>query len=130
MHASGCQSAEAFKEAFYAEIVLELQSVFAAVAEKPGKLHCGAAEKKRPVCLGMVHRVCRRKLADLEAMGFPVTFRGQPLKISKTWCWKMMLTLGYTSRRRSKIRPTSVEADILNCFPDVFCYAYEPKVQK
>ena len=87
-------------------------------------------KKKRPVCLGMVHRVCRRKLADLEAMGFPVTFRGQPLKISKTWCWKMMLTLGYTSRRRSKIRPTSVEADILNCFPDVFFYAYEPKVQK
>ena len=77
-------------------------------------------KKKRPVCLGMVHRVCRRKLADLEAMGFPVTYRGQPLKVSKTWCWKMMLTLGYTSRRRSKIRPTSVEAHIINCFLDLF----------
>jgi hypothetical protein len=73
--------------------------------------------KKRPVSLGFVHRVCLRKIADLDAMGFPVTFQGQPLQVSKTWCWKMMLTLGYTSRRRSKIRPTSVEAHIVSfCF--------------
>ncbi len=69
--------------------------------------------KKRPVSLGFVNRVCRQKIADLDAMGFPVTFHGQPLQVSKTWCWKMMLTLGYTSRRRSKIRPTSVEAYIV-----------------
>ena len=41
-------------------------------------------KKKHILCAWEWYIVCRRKLADLEAMGFPVTYRGQPLKVSKT----------------------------------------------
>ena len=60
MHALGRQTTEASTEALYAEIVLELQSVFAAVVEKPGTLHCGAAEKtkKNVLCAWEWYIVC------------------------------------------------------------------------
>ena len=64
---------------------------------------------KRPVTLGFVKRVCAQKVKQLTEIGHAPTFRGQPLTASVTWCWRVMVTLGYTSRRRSKIRPTSVE---------------------
>jgi hypothetical protein len=64
---------------------------------------------KRPVTLAFVKQICAQKIKQLTEIGHVPTFRGQPLTASVTWCWRVMVTLGYTSRRRSKIRPTSVE---------------------
>ena len=64
---------------------------------------------KRPVTLGWVRRIAVAQLAQMKDIGVVPMFRGQPLRASRTWCWRMMVTLGYTSRRRAKIRPTSIE---------------------
>ena len=76
---------------------------------------------KRPVTLGFVKRVCAQKVKQLTEIGHAPTFRGQPLTASPTWCWRVMVTLGYTSRRRSKIRPTSVEAFFVQQKNVMFC---------
>jgi hypothetical protein len=86
---------------------------------------------KRPVTLGFVKRVCAQKVKQLTEIGHAPTFRGQPLTASPTWCWRVMVTLGYTSRRRSKIRPTSVEAffvqqkNVICCLNNTFdCHRF------
>jgi hypothetical protein len=69
---------------------------------------------KRPVSLGYVKRICKHKIAQMTQIGITPMFRGEPLKASTKWCWRVMMTLGYTSRRRSKIRPTSIDAAVVS----------------
>ena len=66
-------------------------------------------ESKRPVTLSFVKRACVARIKLLVDCGITPMFRGKALTASTTWCWRVMVALGYTSRRRSKIRPTSVE---------------------
>ena len=66
-------------------------------------------ESKRPVTLSFVKRACVARIKLMEDIGITPMFRGKALTASTTWCWRAMVALGYTSRRRSKIRPTSVE---------------------
>lgn len=66
-------------------------------------------DTKRPVTLSFVKRACVARIKLMEDIGVTPMFRGKALTASTTWCWRVMVALGYTSRRRSKIRPTSVE---------------------
>ena len=69
---------------------------------------------KRLVKLGFVKRTCTNKIVQITHIGITPTFRGEPLIASTTWWWRVMMTLGYTSRRRSKIRPTSIDAAVVS----------------
>ena len=66
-------------------------------------------DSKRPVTLSFVKEACVAKIKEMEDIGVAPMFRGKALTASTTWLRGVMVGLGYASRRRSKIRPTSVE---------------------
>jgi hypothetical protein len=66
-------------------------------------------KERRPLSIKFVGRCATHYIKHLAELGFEVKWRGQPLVVSRSWCYRWLIANGFVSRLRTNKRNHSPE---------------------
>ena len=59
--------------------------------------------QRKAITLKFVQRTAKARLAELGTLGFDLKQKGKPLRCSRSWCYRLLILSGNTSRKRGLI---------------------------